>query len=117
MSLLQISLEAEDEVILLPMAKDFRNRNCCKIYGIVDRVGPIDAQNTSRTAKIKGADISFLSRVEAPGLAVVEQHNDDASPIDCSFGVDSKRSVFQDSRDQPDKLGGRSFDLSVDFSV
>lgn len=38
-------------------------------------------------AKMKGAEVSLLSGVEAPNLATVEQCADDTCPIDCNFGV------------------------------
>lgn len=75
-------------------------------YNIGDLVGPIDAQNVSQTANIKGVEASIISGVEAPYITVIELHSDDACPIDCSFSLHSKLSVLQESCGLPGKHGG-----------
>lgn len=61
--------------------------------------------------------MTLLSAVEASSNAAVEQHSDDASPIDCNVGVRCKPSVLPYTRNQPGKRNGSSFDPSVEFSV
>lgn len=64
-------------------------------YGIGDPLIPSDVQNVSQTVKMKGTEVSFLSKVEAPTLyPSLEQHVDYECPIDCNFGVHSKFSVL-----------------------
>lgn len=79
-------------------------------YTIGDPVGATNAQN----ANMKGEhESSLLTGVEAPNLAAIKQHADDACLIDSGFGVRS----LPDSRGQHVKRSGSSSHPSVDIVV
>lgn len=80
-----------------PVQRDLRNLSirhtvfvskpasyCRRTYSLGNRVGPIDAQHASQTAKMKGAEASLLSGVETSSVAAVDQDADDTCRIDCN---------------------------------
>lgn len=81
-----------------------------KNYGIDNLVIPIGTQNVSQTEKMKCAEVSLLTGVMAPNLAV-------HVPIDWNFDVQSKFSVLPHSCCQPGKCVDSLPDLSVDLIV
>lgn len=61
-----------------------------KNNGIDNSVGPIDGQHASQTARMKDTDASYLSGVDAPSIAAVEQHADGVLSPESNFIRDQR---------------------------
>lgn len=105
-----------------------RSRHCCRKgsrlgswvhYSTCHPVLRVDVQNASQTEKMKAADSSPLSVVEATSLAAIMHYANDACPIDSNIVVCSNFFKFflPDYRRQPVKPCGSMSDPSADVGI